>query len=308
MLTNSANMKFIPIRKINGFSLIELVATILISGVLAIGIVSFIADSVNGLTSSGNRNQISSAGRTALDRLAMELHNALPNSVRATTATAGGDQCIEFVPVRAATTYIDPSFRGGGSTSFEVVDFLPSQHGVSGGYAVIYPNRRSQLYDGDNGASAGWPNFPNRRPIQEISAIADSASDDQSTVTLVKSHRFRRRSPNKRFFIVEDPISYCVVDDKLYRYTNYGFYTNQVSQEEESGVCEVATNQRCLPNYVATPDKMLITDSIDNTGLTAFRVSSQTLNRNALIALEFNFSANGDSIILNHEVLTRSVP
>ena len=291
-----------------GFTIIEMVVAIVITGILAIGIVSFIGDSVDSMTISANRNKIAASGRIAIDRLAMEIHNALPNSIRATTATAGGDQCLEFVPVRAATTYINPPFGGGGGTVFDVVDLTPSQHGATDGYAVIYPNRQSNLYDGDNGASAGWPNFPTRGPIEEIASIADSVSDHQSTVTLVKSHRFSRRSPSQRFFVVEDPISYCIVGENLYRYTNYGFYTAQVSQEEESGVCEVALNQTCLPDYSAAPDKMLITNDLDNAGLTAFAVSNQTLRRNALVAIEFKFTANSDSIVLNHEVLTRSVP
>ncbi len=291
-----------------GFSIIEMVLAIVISGILAIGIVSFIGDSVNSLTTSANRNKISASGRIAIDRLAMEIHNALPNSIRATTATPGGDQCLEFVPVRAATTYINPPFTGGGGTVFDVVDLTPSQHGATDGYGVIFPNRQRNLYDGDNGASAGWPNFPTRGPIEEIASIVASASADQSTVTLVKSHRYQRRSPSQRFFIVEDPISYCVVGENLYRYTNYGFYTTQVSQEEDPGICELALDQTCLPNYAAAPNKMLITNDLDNAGVTAFSVSPQSLRRNALVAIQFKFSSNNDSIVLNHEVLTRSVP
>jgi MSHA biogenesis protein MshO len=292
----------------DGFTTIEMVVTILVSSILAIGIVDFIGNTVQGLDSSANRNQLSTAGRTAIDRLAMEIHNALPNSMRTTTATAGGDQCVEFIPVRATTSYINPSFRGMGSLAFDVVDLNPSQQGVNGGYAVIYPNRRNRVYAGDNGPATGWPNFLNNRPIQAIDTITDSAAADQSTITLVTTHRFNRRSPSRRFFVVDDPVSYCVVADKLYRYTNYGFFFSQVTQEEEAGVCELALDQTCLPNYAAAPDKVLITDSIDNTGLTAFSVESQTLTRNALLAIELNLAADGDIVRLNHDVLTRSVP
>jgi len=296
-----------------GFTLIEMISTIVISSIIAVGIVTFIARSVEGIDSTANRNQLATAGRTAIDRIAMELHNALPNSIRTTTATGGGDQCIEFVPVAAATSYINPRFRGAGSATFDIVDVYEGGSVIYPNppppkYAVIYPNRQNQLYDGDNGPSTGWPNFPSNRPIQEITSIAASASPDRSTVTLVKAHRFNRRSPNRRFFIVEDPVSYCVVGDKLYRYTNYGFYTTQVSQEEETGVCEVALNQTCLPDYAAAPDKTLITNNIDNTGLTAFSVGVQTLTRNSLVSLELNFTLDGDSVLLNHDVLTRSVP
>jgi hypothetical protein len=99
-----------------------------------------------------------------------------------------------------------------------------------------------------------------------------------------------------------------VVGDKLYRYNNYGFFTSQVTQEEQATVCEKASNQTCLPNYAAAPDKRLITDSIDNTGITAFQIGTQSLTRNSLVKIELNFTADGESITLNHEVLTRNVP
>lgn len=291
-----------------GFTLIEMIAAIVVSAIIAIGVVDFIGRSVEGFDSTANRNQLASAGRTAIDRLAMELHNALPNSIRTSTAAPGGDQCIEFIPVRASTTYINPPFTGSGSTSFDVVDFVPTEHGVSGGFAVIYPDRVNELYDGDNGAPGGWPNFPARGRIQEISSIADSAAADQSTVTLVKTHRFDRRSPNDRFFVTEEPVSYCVSGSKLYRYSNYGFFQSQTDQEESPGTCEIASSDACLPNYSAAPDKRLITDSIDNTGVTTFSVGSQTLTRNALISIQLSLTSNGDVVNLKHEVLTRSVP
>jgi MSHA biogenesis protein MshO len=311
----------IEIKKSSGFSLIEIVAVIFISSIMAAGVIGYIGRAAEGIDTAENMNRLASSGQLAINRLSFELHNALPNSIRATPTSglnATGDQCIEFIPVRAATTYINPSFGGGGSSAFEVVDFVPSQHNADGGYAVIYPNNQSRLYDGDNGAYALWPNFPTNRPTQEIftatiptptNGIEDSASADQSTVTLVKAHRFRRRSPNKRFFVVDDPISYCVKGDKLYRYTDYGFFTAQ-TDVEESGGCVVTTPARCLPNYAAGPTrkKVLITDSIDNAGLIAFSVGNQNLRRNSLVQIELTFSSGGDSITLNHDVLTRSVP
>ena len=112
--------------------------------------------------------------------------------------------------------------------------------------------------------------------------------------------------------MVDQPVSYCVVGDKLYRYTDYGFYTSQVTDEEEPGNCErtATDSDRCLPDYDAGParKKALITDNIDNMGLTAFSVSAQSLTRNSLISIVLNMSADGDSIRLNHDVLARSVP
>lgn len=286
-----------------GFTIIEMILAIVISSILAVGIVDFIGRSVDSLDSSTNSNRLASAGRIAIDRMAMEIHNSLPNSIRVSTVSSG-DQCLEFVPVRAASTYVNPPFGGGGGTTFDVVEFEPDQEGETGGYAVIYPNNISQIYDGENATTSG---FPFRGPIEEITDIQDStpASVNTSEVTLVASHRFRRRSPNKRFFVVDQPVSYCVKSDNLYRYTNYGFYDTQTTTEKISGVCGVA---RCLPDYTTAPDKMLITDSIDNSLLTAFTIGAQTLRRNSLLAIVLNLASDGDTVTLNHDVLTRSVP
>lgn len=296
------------VHKIQGFSLVEMIAAIVVSAILSIGVISYIGDAVEGVDSSANRNQLASSGRTSIERLAMELHNALPNSIRVRFVSYN-DQCIEFIPVIGSTSYINPPFTGLGATSFNVVQFNPDLNGTTTGYAAIYPNSAASLYDGNNGASSSWPNFLARGPIEAITSIA-SGGTNISTITLSKAHRFSQRSPNDRLYVTADPVSYCVKSDKLYRYTNYGFYDVQSSQEELSGVCSVALDQRCLPNYTSAPDKMLITNSIDNAtaSITAFTVTPQALNRNALISIELNFSRDGDVVRLNHEVLTRNVP
>ena len=126
------NRKFI---KHSGFSLVEIIVVIVVMSIISIGIVQYIVDSADGFSRTADRSELSSSGRVVIDRIAMELHNALPNSVRVTSAyTSGsaevlagdayaGDQCIEFVPILSATTYIDPRFRPQPrTTTFTVVD------------------------------------------------------------------------------------------------------------------------------------------------------------------------------------------
>ena len=79
-----------------------MVVAIVISSIMAIGIVDFIGRSVEGISSSANRNQLASAGRMALARLGMELHNSLPNSIRETTATAGVNTITNVTPMTVA--------------------------------------------------------------------------------------------------------------------------------------------------------------------------------------------------------------
>lgn len=264
-----------------------MVTTIIISSILAVGIVTYIADSAEGFLTSSNRSRLATSGRAALDRMTLEIHNALPNSVRVNVAAGNGDQCLEFMPALKATTYINPPFTGSGASSFDVINFNPLTEYTSPAeiYAAIYPINTADLYDYDD----------DRGPLALVDAISDpSAVDGEMTVTLDATHRFSRRSASNRLFLVDEPVSFCVVGDKLYRYSNYGVEATQ---------CSPAT---CLPSTL--PDRALLAESIDNTGITAFNVGAATLRRNAIVSFDIAMTSQGDTVRLNHEVLTHNVP
>ena len=264
-----------------------MVSSILIASIMAVGIVSYIADSTEGFLTSSNRSRLATNGRAALDRMTLEIHNALPNSVRVNTAASNGDQCLEFMPAIAATTYLNPSFTGSGAVSFDVINFNPltTYASPAGIYAAIYPINTVDLYDYDD----------SQGPLALVDAISDpSSGDGKMTVNLNTSHRFSRRSAMNRLFLVEEPVSFCVVGEKLYRYSNYGV---------EAAQCTPAT---CLPSTL--PDRALLAENIDNSGFTAFSIGAATLRRNAIVSFDIAMTSQGDSVRLNHEVLTHNVP
>lgn len=272
-----------------GFTLIEIVVTILVSSIMAIGIVSYIGDSVEGFAVSGNRNKLASSGRTVVDRVALELHNAVPNSVRVTAAEPGGNQCLEFIPFTGASSYLDAPFTGGGADEFDAIDFNPEllYDSPAEVYAVVYPINTDVLYE-----------FANPGPMALIDEIEDTGgADGIVTVRLDETHRFTRRSPVDRFYVAKTPVSFCVVNNQLFRYQNYGIQETQ---------CTSSTPPGCLPS--SAPDRSLISDELSNAGRAAFTVLPPTLRRNAIISMDLNFSSEGDVVSLKHEVLMRNVP
>lgn len=275
-------------RRMSGFTLIEMVIAILVASIISVGVISYIGGAVDGFLGAGSRNKLATSGRTVVDRVAMELHNAVPNSIRVTAALPTGDQCLEFIPFIAATTYLDPPFTGGGASSFLAIDFNPflTLASPAGRHAMIYPISTSALYTGGN---------PGPRVL--IDEIEDTGGNDgRVTIRLDQSHRFSRRSPVQRVFVAKTPVSFCIVDDKLFRYADYGFQSTQ---------CSTAT-PACLPT--TAPGRRLISDSLDNTGLSAFEILEPTLRRNAIVSIDLNFTSQGDAIRLKHEVLMRNVP
>jgi MSHA biogenesis protein MshO len=271
-----------------GFTIIEIVIALLVSSILAIGIVGYIGDAVEGFATSGTRNKLATSGRNVVDRVAMELHNAVPNSIRVSTAQGTGDQCLEFIPFTGASNYRDAPFTGSGGTEFEAIDFNPvlTLASPANREAVIYPINTQDLYDGGS---------PGPRAL--IDEIEDTGgADGIVTVRLDATHRFSRRSPVERFYVADQPVSFCVEGGQMFRYENYGFQSTQCTPDTAA----------CLPE--TAPDRTLISLSIDNASLTAFEILPATLRRNAIISLDLNFTEAGDDVRIKHEVLMRNVP
>ena len=285
-------------RQSAGFTLVEIVVTIVISAIIAVGVLTYISDAVTGFATSSNRNALSSSGRSVVDRLAMELHNALPNSIRVTTALPGGDQCIEFIPFVAATNYLDAPFTGNGGDTVEAVDFHPQLIAESPAemYAVIYPIDTQDIYT-----------LGNPGPVALIDRIEDDdAGDGRVLLTLDETHQFAKRSPVDRLYVTRDAVSFCVVGTRLFRYENYGIEPQQCTPAANSCDVNSALPNRALP--ATLPDRTLISEQINNSGLTAFSILEPTLRRNAIISIELNFSSKGDVVRLKHEVQQRNVP
>lgn len=314
-------------KRSQGFTLVEMVVAIVVSAILAAAIVSYIGDSVEGFSSSANRNRLASSGRTVLDRMALELHNAVPNSVRVTPAQSDGGQCLEMIPFLGATTYLNAPFEED-ADQFEIIELHPPLRMETPDdidqdhlYAILYPINTDALYAGIANGSPG--------PIVEVAklrdtydndatppAVVDACTDDlltldddgagKSTLCFADGEdvdtdpdlfRFSLRSPEQRLYIATQPVSFCVVDDRIYRYSGYGFHATQCNPDTAA----------CLPDNAAD-GRSLVTDRVDNSGLAAFTLVEQSLRRNAIISLNLNFSDQGDVVELKHEVLMRNVP
>jgi len=272
----------------HGFTIIEIVITLLISSILAIGIVGYIGDAIEGFATSGNRNKLATSGRNVVDRIALELHNAVPNSIRVSAAQGTGDQCLEFIPFIGASNYRDAPFTGSGGTDFEAIDFNPvlTLTSPADRHAVIYPINTQDLYDGGS---------PGPRAL--IDELEDTGgADGIVTVRLDATHRFSRRSPVDRFYVADQPVSFCLEGGQLFRYEDYGFQSTQCTPDTAA----------CLPE--TAPDRTLVSLSIDNSSLTAFEILPATLRRNAIISLDLNFTESGEVVRIKHEVLMRNVP
>jgi MSHA biogenesis protein MshO len=135
----------------NGFTLVEMIIVIVITGIIGGMVAVFIRAPVQGYVDSGRRAAMTDVADTAVRRISRDLHLALSNSVR----LAGGGLFLEFLPTAGAGRYRSAAAGGTGScaavagnadgdalsftaadTCFEVVGPLPPV--VAGNQVVVY--------------------------------------------------------------------------------------------------------------------------------------------------------------------------
>lgn len=256
-----------------GFTLVEMVVVITILGILAAGAALFIRNPTQAFIDSENRAILTDRADTALRRMARDIRNALPNSVR--TNTNGLDSFIEFVPVKSAGRYRAAAGIAVGdnpldfSLSADTFDVLgPSVTVAAGDKLVIYnlgiPG--SDVYEGTN-----------IRALQ-TTGILSQLSFNGGTFPL--------ESPSSRFFVVSTPVSYVcdMTNQVLWMYSGYPIQATQ------------PTSVSTL-NGLATARKLA-------SGLTSCQVNyvPGVLQRSGVITIYLGFTQDVAKVTLMHQV------
>jgi MSHA biogenesis protein MshO len=96
-----------------GFTLVEMIVVIVITGIIGGMVAVFIRAPVQGYADSARRAEMTDIADTALRRIGRDLRTAVPNSVR--IPVAAGSTYIEFIPTRDGGRYrVSPTGGGGG--------------------------------------------------------------------------------------------------------------------------------------------------------------------------------------------------
>lgn len=180
-----------------GFTLVEAVVVILISGIIFAVVAIFIQKPVQGYFDATRRAELSDIADTAVRRITRDLRLALPNSVRVSgnyiefLLTSGGGRYRAEPTSGGAGNVLDFNAPGGDG-SFDVIGPVPAL--ASGNQIVIF-----NLGTGFSGADAYQAAGNNRAAFGSLAG---------STVTLSALKRFPWPSPGKRFHVVETAVTY----------------------------------------------------------------------------------------------------
>ncbi|MBM7073070.1 type II secretion system protein [Shewanella sp. 202IG2-18] len=268
------------IRQSKGFTLVELVTVILILGIVSVGIGSFVVMGTRIFVDSSLTDQVLSESRYALQRMTRELRTAMPNSIRLTT-NGSSDQCIEFVPIVVSSSYLEwPFFGDTALNTGKVFRDTSNTTAIQTGQRVyVFPSSEADVYE-----------------TSSHFAVLDNVDVENDVITLgfTSSVSFLEKSPSKRVYFVEQPVSYCInsIKNELQRYSGYGYRTSQPLLIDDSGSI-VAKN---IVNGVSNPDDR------------PFHYEPSTLQSNAIVQLNPRFTINGQTIQYQHQVQVINVP
>ena len=258
--------------KAKGFTLIEMVAVMLLLAVLAAGIGSFIKLGSQIYVDSSTRSELISSGRFVVERLNRELRTALPNSVRV-NSNGGSIVCVEYTPSVISSTYIDiPVAPEAASDQVTIARLFDNSLFSDSLRVAVYPTSANDVYGASNKIFA----------IENGSSLVTNAN--QQTITLANDINFAADSPTNRLYLIENPVSFCIQNNTITRHTGYGYDANN------------------LPNNGG----VLMAQFIDNSS--TFTLSAATQYRNATVLTLLVFADNSETFTFSNEVQIPNVP
>ena len=283
-------------RRQRGFTLIELVVTLVISAVVVSFVSMFISGPVRGFTDQARRARLVDAADSALQRVGRDVRRALPNSIRITTPA--GVVALEMLSTVDGGRYrAQPP-----GTAAQILDFAAAD----GSFNVLGPftqltkpwSSTTHYLAVYNVGVAGADSYELANvitPAGTTIAIAADGATGEDRVTLTPAFRFAYGSPTQRVFLVDGPVTYLcdTVAGTLLRYSGYAIDANQANRDSAGELLAAGATQSLMANQIAA---------------CTFTYTAGTAERAGLVTLQITIRSQGESVSLLQQVHVDNVP
>lgn len=210
---------------LRGFTLIELVLVIVITGIIAALTTVFIARPLQGYVDVNRRAALVDEADLALRRIARDVSAALPGSVR----VGNGDHTLELLAVSAGGRYrVEPgTTEHTGPEAWLDFDGADDQFNILGVFDPAGGARLAIVPAGTDAATLFQDYVSGAEPgtiTPAATAVAVTQPGDEARVALSPGFRFRAPSPQMRLYAVSGPVMYHC-DPAAGRLTRHAGYT-----------------------------------------------------------------------------------
>jgi MSHA biogenesis protein MshO len=299
------------LHRAHGFTLVELVIVIVLSGILAGVVMRFITMPIDAYVDTSRRAGLVDIAQNATGQITRALQRALPNSIR----TGCGGSCIEFLRVAAGGRY--RAMPPGDALYFLETDLDSGL--AETGFDIVGPFDAIGLDDDPDDAAACVEARADCLVIYNTGLAAGDAwnrdhvggswrPDNMATLTAVSSNAvafnntyfstgvdaFPASSPGQRFFIVDTPVTFLCANDALRRYDDYAI-THRLE----------APTAAQLSALSAPPTPVLMADRIS---ACQFDYQPGTPTRNGLLTVRITVSESGESLTLLEQIHVANLP
>ena len=264
-----------PLQKITGFTLVELITVMVITGIISMMTVDMIVLPMKSYVDMKRRAELVDIAEITLQRMTRDIHHALPNSVRIKDSNGDGkNDHIEILHTidggRYTQTGADAFTTSTSMTSFGLLKEISLTNTEATGLNLI-------VYNLGTGSSA---DAYQTTPVQNRSQITGLTD----TLISFSSFQFPFSSPQARFMIVDKAITFGCISNALYLKQGY-------------------TIAATTPT-VTTGDNLLA----KNISNCQFNYNPGTSTRPGLVTLEIEITDSGESISLLHQVTVENQP
>lgn len=273
-----------------GVTLVELVVVILLLGILATGLTSYLRIGATMVVDATAVQQTLQQSRFALERVVRELRGAVPNSVRVMNSADNSVSCVEFTPLVQSGVYRDLPLFPDRRDWIGITTFNSGWTAQTGQRLSVYPTNSDQIYDLTQARTGVVSANQNAMDDGDGNANTRRIRLDNISGQVMA---FITESPQKRFYLLDNPVSFCLVGQQLRRYSSYGFLVAQP-----------------LPPPVGNGE-VIAAGLTNRSNEPAFLLNAAVLNRNAVLHLFWRFSPArdvGQDLFFNHEVHIPNVP
>jgi MSHA biogenesis protein MshO len=280
----------------HGFTLIELVITLVISTIVVAFVSLFISGPVQGFADQARRVRLVDAADAALTRIGRDVRRSLPNSVRVTSAAS-----VTALEVMSTVDGARYRAQPPGSAA-QILDFAAADGSLNvlGAFTQIAKpfSSTSHYLAVYNVGVAGADAYELANvitPAGTTITIAADGATGEDRVTLAPAFRFAYASPTQRVFLVDGPVTYLcdTIAGTLMRYQGYTVAANQTAVDSHGELLAAGATASLMANQIVG---------------CSFAYAPGTAERAGLVSLQIAVSAQGESVSLLSQVHVDNVP